>query len=372
MAKLLNYFIFMFITGMFFLIGCVDEISLPNGNSADFVVVDGILNYSSTADSQDLSIRLYYSKSSLIRPVALSKANVHIVVNGKDTYQLVERESGSYYLTNHDIFKVGNSYKLTFKVGNTTYESTAEILTDSVPIKSAYAEVNKSGTAARAFEVFVDMTDVPQKKNFYRWAITQWESQNYCLYCYRQNRAPDVCSEDLYGIEGNIISRNPPCATKCYDILRFTPNNALSDVFIDGKTLSKKPIGFVPYNFTTPCLVQVQQSSLTPQYYAFLEILKTQAENTGGLADTPAALLVGNIKNMNNTDEKIVGYFSVTNNSVTRFWLERSAALSAGYKPLSSLNPALDPPIPAPTLWAPVPCKPSRFRTPEKPWGWKD
>ena len=370
MLKFKNCSNCLFLVGLLALSSCVDEISLTPTSQAEFLVVDGVLNYTNTVDSQDLAIRLSYSKNTFTRPVPLSKAKMNIVVNEKDSYPFVEREEGWYYLTNKDIFQVGASYRLQFQVGSNNYESSVEVLADSVPIQKTYAEVNAAGPASKAFEIFVDMADVPQKKNYYRWAITQWEAQNYCLYCYRRTRAPEACSEDLYAIEGEVISRNPPCATNCYDIIRLTPNNAISDVFFDGKNLLKKPIGYVPYIFTSACLVEVKQSSLTPQYFAFLEILKTQAETTGGLADTPAALLVGNIKNLTNPQEKIVGYFSVTNNSVQRFWLNRSAALSAGLKPLSSLNPALDPPIPTPPLWYPVPCKASRYRTPVKPWGW--
>jgi Domain of unknown function (DUF4249) len=355
--------------GLLALSSCVDEISIPPASQAEFLVVDGILNNTNNVDTQDLVIRLSYSRSTFIRPVALSKAKMNILVNEKDSYPLIEREEGSYYLTNPDILKVGASYKLQFQVAGNSYESSVEVLADSVPIQKTYTEVNITGTASKAFEVFVDMVDVPQRKNYYRWAITQWEAQNYCLYCYRRNRAPETCNEDLYALEGEVINRNLPCATNCYDIIRFTPNNAVADVFFDGKSLLKKSIGYVAYNFASPCLVEVKQSSLTPQYYAFLEILKTQAENTGGLADTPAALLVGNVKNLTNPQEKIVGYFSVTNNSVKRFWLDRSIA-PPKLSPLSSLNPPLDPPIPTPPSWYPTPCKASRYRTPVKPWGW--
>ena len=91
---------------------------------------------------------------------------------------------------------------------------------------------------------------------------------------------------------------------------------------------------------------------------------------TGGLADTPAALLTGNVSNQKNPQEKVVGYFSVTNNSVRRYWLTRADGLQKGWKPLANLNPPVDPPIPTPPLWQPVPCKPGRNRTPFKPWGW--
>jgi Domain of unknown function (DUF4249) len=350
---------------------CVSEIDLGFPTPADFLVVDGILNFSKDADSSDLVVRLAQSNNTAIRPVGLGKAKMEVIVNNKDAYPLLERETGYYYLFNKNIFKVGDTYKLRFQIGSDNYESTQEILPDSVVMDKAYGEAKAGRTSATATELFVDLTDNPNQKNYYRWAITQWEKQSYCLYCYRQGRSPESCSDDMYAPNGISITRNPPCDGNCYDILRFTPNNSISDVFINGKSLLKKSIGFVPYNFYTPSLIEVKQSSLTPQYFAFLEILRSQAESTGGLADTPAALLVGNVKNLNNPSQKIVGYFSVTNNSVRRIWLDNKQAYNF-YKPLSSLNPALDPPVPTPANWLAVACKPSRFRTPLKPWGWQN
>jgi hypothetical protein len=352
-------------------LGCVDEIELGVPTPADFIVVDGILNYSRDADSSDLVVRLTQSRNTFVRPVAIPKATMNMIVNDKDVYPLVEREAGYYYLFSKNMFKVGDKYKLKFQIGTDNYESTNEILPDSVPLEKVYSETQKGRTSNVAHEIFVDMKDDPAQKNYYRWAITQWEKQYYCSFCYRVGRNPEYCNEDIYGVPDVPISRNPPCSGDCYDILRFTPNNALSDIYISGKTLLKKSIGYVPYNFYEPSLIEVKQSTLTPQYYAFLEILKTQAENTGGLADTPAALLVGNVKNTNNPSQRVVGYFSVTNNSVKRYWMQRKDVSDAGYKTLSSVNPPLNPPTPTPANWFPIPCKPGRFRTPLKPWGWQ-
>jgi hypothetical protein len=356
---------------LFALSACVEEIRIDPAAAANFVVVDGVLNFSNTADSQDLVVHLSYSRSNFARPAPLGKAVVSIVVNGKDIYPLSEGETGAYYVTNRSLFKVGSSYQLKFSVGTETYESSLEVMQDSVPMRGTYGEVNVGARPEQAFEVFVDMVDAPQQKNFYRWALTLWEAQTFCTFCYKQTRAADLCIEDLYGRPEEIITRNPPCASACYDIVRQTPNNAISDIFFDGKTLIKKFVGYVPLNFTFPCLVEVKQSSLTPQYFAFLEILKSQAESTGGLADTPAALLVGNVKNTKNPTEKVVGYFSVTNNSVKRFFLDRAAAVNLGMRPLSQVNPPLDAPTPVPAIWFPIPCNKSRYRTPVKPWGWQ-
>ena len=350
---------------------CVSEIEIKNQTYAEFVVVDGVLNYGETADSNDLTVRLSISVSGALNTAPLSKAVVELVVNDKDAYTLPEREAGYYYLFDKNVLKVGNSYKLRFKANGQNYESSAEVLPDSTSFVKTYAEVNPNGNTAKAFEVFVDVNDPPQKKNHYRWAITQWERLEYCLYCYKQGRNPEFCNEDIYPLPDLTLTRNPFCAGDCYAIIRSTPNNAISDVFFDGKMLLKKSIGYVPYVFSTGCLVQVEQSSLTPSYFAFLEILKTQAENTGGLADTPAAVLTGNVRNVNNSSQKILGYFSVTNTTKRRFWLDRSAASTAGIRSYASLYPPLDPPTPTPASWYPVPCKPSKVRTNIKPQGFR-
>jgi Domain of unknown function (DUF4249) len=351
---------------------CVDEIVLTENTASEFFVVDGIMNYSETADSNDFVVKLGISRPTLIRPIPVAKGIVEIVVNDKDSYPLYEREAGSYYLFRKDIFKVGQSYKLRFQANGSQYESNNETMPDSVAIQKAYTELNLKGTAKTAHEIFVDVQDVAQKKNYYRWSFTQWERQQYCMFCYvPPPRNPEQCLEDIYATADAKISRNMFCKDECYDILRFSPNNAISDVFFDGKTLLKKSLGFVPINFYEGCLVEVNQSSITATYNAFLEILKSQAENTGGLADTPAALLVGNVKNQSNPAQKIVGYFSVTSTSKKRIWVDRKPALAAGFKPLSSLNPPLDPPTPTPASWYPVACKPSKIRTNVKPAGWQ-
>jgi Domain of unknown function (DUF4249) len=351
---------------------CIDEISLNDNAAADFFVVDGIMNYSETADSNDFVVKLGISRTGLIRPIPVPKGVVELVVNDKDSYPLSEREAGSYYLFRKDIFKVGQSYKLRFQVDGSQYESSNEVLSDSVTIQKAYADVTLKGTTQTASEIFVDVQDVPQKKNYYRWSFTQWEQQQYCLFCYvPAPRQTESCVEDVYATPGVRISRNMLCTGDCYDIINSTPNNAISDVFFDGRTLIRKSIGYIPYVFYNGCLVEVKQSSITPQYSAFLEILKSQAENTGGLADTPAALLTGNVKNLTNATQKIVGYFSVTNTTKKRIWVDRRPLAAAGYKPLSSLNPPLDAPTPTPPSWYPVACKPSKTRTNVKPMGWQ-
>jgi hypothetical protein len=360
--------LFTFGLSMLFFTSCIDDIDLKPNAATEFLVVDGILSYSETADSNELVVKMGISRSDLIRPIPFSGAIAEIVVNDKDSYPLPEREAGSYYLFRKDVLKVGQSYKLRFKAKGYQYESNNEILPDSVTIKKAYFETNLKGTAETAYQLFVDVDDIPQKKNFYRWSFVQWEKQGYCQFCYAvaPNRPISSCREDIYAIPNEYIASNYFCDGNCYDMLSFLPNNVTSDVFSDGKPLIRKSIGYAPFVFLGGCLVEIRQSSISIEYYLFLELLKSQADNTGTFSDTPAALLVGNIKNLDNPNEKVVGYFSVTNTTKKRIWLNRKDGLFSGFNPLSNRNPPVDPIKPFF-----IPCKISKTRTNIKPVGWQ-
>ena len=365
--------LFVSLLSLILLPGCIEELDTAFPNRADFLVVDGILNYDSEADSMDYVVYLNLSSTIYTRAFPLSGATMELIVNEQETYPFIEKRTGEYFLSTLDVFQAGNTYQLRFQIEEDVYESSLEIMPDAVPLGKVYAEINEEGTAEDAYELFVDMEDDPDKKNYYRWLITQWEKQLFCQFCYKENfRTPEECYISLYPSPNATLSRNNFCDGDCFGIYRITPNNAISDQFIEGKSLIKKSVGFVPLNLSRPCLVEVKQSSLTVGYFEFLEILRSQAESTGGLADTPPALLTGNVKNVNNPREKVVGYFSVTNNTVLRYWLDREEAILAGFTPLGNQNPPLSPPVPTPPDWQPIPCEPGENRTPIKPWGWQD
>ena len=272
-----HLFVFCFLVVCLFN-SCVEEITINNQPTADFLVVDGILNSGENADPSDLVVRLSTSTPTSTLNTPLPKANVEVLVNDRDVYPLVEQEAGAYYLLNKTIFKVGNTYKLRFQANGQSYESTAETLVDSTAFVKTYTEVNSPGSTEKAFEVFVDVNDPPQKKNFYRWSIIQWEQLAYCLYCYKPSKSAEYCYEDITPTDYRLLSRNPSCDGDCYAILRSSVNNAISDIFFDGKSLIKKPIGYIPFIFSTGCLVEVQQSSAYCLKY-WTEYLSLRTQN---------------------------------------------------------------------------------------------
>jgi Domain of unknown function (DUF4249) len=355
----------------FSLATCVSEYPLEDDiTPAEFIIVDGIINHNLKGDSSNYVVQLSETKllgNNSAYQIALTGATMSIIVNDKEVLPMVEREKGSYYLNRTDVFKVGNTFKLQFQKGENKYESSGETLPDTVGIQKIYSELAEKPTAGNAYEIFVDVQDNPKVRNYYKWSVKQWEKQQYCQFCYRSGRS-ELCNQDLYASIGAEISKNNFCSENCYDILIYNPNNSISDIFFDGRTLLKKSLVVTPYNFSTGTLIEVNQSSITPQYFAFLDLLKSQSLNTGGLADTPAAILIGNVKNLNNSSQKVLGYFSVTNTVSQRLWIDRKDAIDKNLKALANANPPL--PQPVPGGWPVVACKESKTRTSKKPSGW--
>jgi Domain of unknown function (DUF4249) len=355
----------------FSLTNCVSEYPLEDDiTPGEFIIVDGIINYNQNGDMSNYVVYLSESKilgNNSAYQIPISGANMSITVNDKEVLPLEDRQDGYYYFNRTDVFKVGNTFKLQFQKGENKYESTVETLPDTVGIQKLYSEFAEKPTALNAYEIFIDVQDNPKVKNFYKWSVRQWERQQYCLFCYRTGRT-ESCNTDLFALPNAEISKNNYCSNTCYDILTYNPNNSISDAFFDGRALIKKSVVVTPYNFADGTLVEVNQSSITPQYFAFLDLLKSQSLNTGGLADTPAAILIGNVRNMTNSSQRVLGYFTVTNNVSQRLWIDRKDAASKNLRPLASANPPIPQPVPA--GWPAVTCSESKNRTPKKPIGW--
>ena len=85
----------------------------------------------------------------------------------------------------------------------------------------------------------------------------------------------------------------------------------------------------IPVYQANPCLVVVQQMSLSANAFRYLKLIEDQSENTGTLADTPPAPIKGNVVNTKNGNEIVLGYFSASSVSEIRYMMDRQNAIGA-------------------------------------------
>jgi hypothetical protein len=424
-----TYFIKAFVFSLILVsISCVDQIEYNINSRINLVVVDGRLT---TLDEEQI-VRLFRSKADSVTgrfgSMPILGAKMELVVNGSQIVAFTENKAipGNYILPEHYRGEVGNTYQIRFQLPEgTSYESEPEELKavpsmQNLTVKFNPSEVAETGMTFKGFhEFFADVQDPANQKNFYSWEYNLYEKQDWCKSCLRgvyavNNIIPNKYMFRLYYVSGDepfedCFTPQPKwddpeapqvsnsdwtydylCRTKCWEILHNTRMNLFDDTFTNGGQILHRSIAKIPFYQRSACLVEVRQLSMTKSAYDYYKLFQQQIDNNGGIADTPPTALRGNIKNTANSKEVVVGYFSVSDVSSTKYWLDRKdtgGAIPPGlFEALTarSPNPEPDPPYTGPRgspmvlIWGGPPRVPTAFciksdsRTPSKPDGWRD
>ncbi len=376
--KIKHLKVFSFLFFLLSLQSCIDTYDIDFSQKNNVLVVEGFL----TDDYLNPdTIKIQYSNfvdgNTFLSSITSVKASI-VWQSGKET-SLIEQKTGGFLPPKDFRVNPTEKYALRFSLPNgQQYESSYEQISVTPPILKVYDRFNPQSKLSddgkkflSANEVYVDFQDVPKQKNFYLWRYTHFERIVHCLTCYASQYEPksDKCSIKLPS-----FNRTPyydyQCAGECYEIIPSKQFSVMSDVVSDGEVVTGRLIAKIPYHFIYGCLVEIQQMSISPQMYSFFRNLELQGKSNGGLADTPAAAIVGNINNLGSSTEKVVGYFGVVSLQKNRYWIERKSA-NGPYEYIINHVPFEEPPTSSDPSRPPVaPCVKSEFRTPFRPQGW--
>ncbi len=404
----------------FYLFSCVDPISLPLDSVLDVVVVDGTIN---NLDEPQM-IRLLRSEADRVTglpgTLELRGARVNVIVDSTRRVAFTEGKEGFYLAPADFRGQVGHTYQLEFTLSNgKLYQSKPETMPTVPPIQQLRVRFNpnslslptgKVGGYTAAHDFFVDWKDPAQTKNFYRWQWKLWEKQDWCKSCVQgaysiYNVIPDPIYYGLVSLGNQVVERcyyppppppgYPPinyfifdyrCRTDCWEILHSYDLNIFADTYTNGSLNTGRRVAQIPFNDRAPCLVSIRQSASTEGAYTYFKTLADQSERTGGLGDTPPVALVGNVRNLSDVRENVVGYFTASAISEIRYWLDRKDAEGVPpglFMALNGREIGLEPPRPDPVNFyiqfpasdrrpPSAPCVESDTRTQTKPEGWRN
>ena len=367
---------------LFFLLSlqsCIDLYDVDFNQKNNVLVVEGFLTDDYlNPDTIKILYSTYNGGNTFSTIITSVKASI-VSKGGKET-SLIEQKTGGFLPPKDFRIDPLEKYALKFSLPNgKQYESSYEQMSVTPPILRTYDKFNLESKLSEdgkkflsANEVYVDFQDIPKQKNFYLWRYTHFERIVHCLTCYTSQYDPrtNQCSIKLAS-----FNRTPyydyRCPGECYTIIPSKKFIITSDVVSDGEIITGQLIAKIPYHHIYGCLVEIQQMSISPLMYSFFRNLDQQENSTGGLADTPPSAIVGNINNLSNESEKVVGYFGVVSLQKKKYWVERKTANGnfdyiLGHVPFDEPNTNTDPSRP------PVaPCVRSEFRTPFRPQGWQ-
>ncbi|GAB3559981.1 DUF4249 domain-containing protein [Spirosoma fluminis] len=429
-----------YLLALIFPLACIDPIDLTTQGTNDILVVDGLI----TDQVEPQLIKLNRSQADRLTgqfsTIPLSKATVAVVVDSATVVSCHETIDGTYQLPSDFRGQVGHAYQLRFTLPDgTRYVSAQQVMQPVSPIAKVTVKFNPTSLSAQqldgytaAHDIFVDTQDPAGQHNYYRWEWKLWERQFWCKTClqgvysyykvlpnmYRGRdyfvtgtERLDDCFSPPAGKAGEEAPEVPrefflydyQCQTPCWHIFYGYDITVLDDKFLNGSPIIQQRVAQVPFYDAQPALVDIRQLSLSPDAYRYYKLFQDQTQKTGGLADTPASVLIGNIRQVDNPDVGVVGYFSASASSLVHYWLNRTDTeglafgatdpsgphLSEGddlFYVLNRRRPTPEPPPPylgererpKVRLWPfndrppLVPCLLSDNQTPFKPEGWRD
>jgi hypothetical protein len=274
---------------------CVEPFDLPVRNEdVGFLVVDGYINTSTHTATVALSRAI--PLASIARAPKETNAIVSIEDDSGRTYPLTLQINGTYEVINSD-FTDNKQYRLHILTASGKNYFSEFIITQSAPvIDSVSWEPSPEGIT-----ILLDTRDLSEQTKYYRWEYVEaWQYEAALSSEYKLVNGMPVGrseSEQLKRCFGSELSSKIVTET--------------SSTFIDGQLIDKE-IAFVPL-FSQKILLHysilVRQYALSSEAYDYWQQLSVNTESLGGLFDPQPSQLTGNIKNVDNKNEPVIGYF---------------------------------------------------------------
>ena len=290
------YQIIFLIGSVFFFTTCLDEIDIDppptiplltiSGNIYDVpgpytITVQQSANFSSGADG-------------LFRPV--TDATIKLVSDAGEEEILTELPMGVYVSDANGIRgTIGRTYHLEIETGGQTYQSIPEYLhpvisPQSIDIEvSTEEEINEAGNFVERDNVsFFINTNIPNERSFLKW-------NSFGIYEFIE-----------IGLDGRI----------CYvtedidlDIVVVVDSENIATDLLEKQKINERPIND---RFSARYCVNIIQQSITERAYNFWSTVAEEFERSGGIFESPPGKIQGNIFNVADESEVVLGYFSAS------------------------------------------------------------
>ncbi len=249
------------------------------------------------------------------------------------------------------------------------YESSSVIIPKPVAIESVQYEFDPQGLYDSRKNQFIpthrilaDFQDPADEVNFYEWNFTLYRELQVCLTCHGGIYRGDSCI-----FTGHDGSYDYLCSGACWSITPVNSLQTFSDQFTDGLTVQNIEVGQVVYESRKGVLVDLHQYVISSAQYDFNRLLNQLTTESGSLDASAPPAIIGNIENVADPLEKVMGFFGAVARTDKRIYIDRSTVEAM---PTGGIRPNLEPTPPGSPPPPKAPCIDNQFRTSQKPEGW--
>ena len=296
---------------------CVTQFIPKVNEDKELLVVEGLITDQPDTNTIKLSKSLPLGKRSVANP--LKGCIVTISDDLGNIFSLTETAAGNY-VTDPANFQgvIGRFYTLHIRTNssnnNLNYESFPIEMKRVPPIDSVYYEKvtlqeNNGISTQEGCQIYLNTHDPINQTKFYRWEYSEtWEF--HLPYIVVPNQQCWLSSNS------NVINIKNTSILKEDRVVRF-------------------PLTFISNNtdrLNVKYSILVNQYSLNEDEYLYWEKLQNISEQVGGLYDLIPSSIPSNISCIDDPNEKVLGYFSVSARSSKRIFIkERFSGLSDQY-----------------------------------------
>ncbi|MDJ1480768.1 DUF4249 domain-containing protein [Cytophagaceae bacterium YF14B1] len=334
---------------------CITPYNPDLGSAQTRIVIEGIISTLPGPQKVRITQSSVYTNGSEGTNIGITGAHVYVTDDIGNRIDYMDIGTGNYETDAFVQGIIGRSYQLhVITPDDKEYISEPDLLKPVPQIDNIYWEYNRE---KKEINVYLDLTDAPTPGDGYLWKWQHYEKLTYCKYS-------EVVALPNGGSTWTLCRE---CCTNCWDIIQCRSCvNIASDQYVNGNKIKKQLITSVPYSDYTPYYLLIEQRSLTSNAYAFWNSVKAQTSSTGGPFDAAPAPIVGNIKNIADAKEKVLGFFGASDIIQRPYWQERNQ--------IDDTPNPVQPPYCAPVTGPPPVCfeciEGAGYRTSFQPPGW--
>lgn len=294
---------------------CIDEYWPEISDYQNLLVVDGMITSGPGPFKVDLSLSTDVNNSEYI---PYRGCDVKILDDDGGIIDLQENGEGSYSSAgNGEKGVVGRSYKLVITTpSGKHYESEFDELVAPTTIDSIYPVLETKMEEGydydlTGYQFYLDSRDATEESTYYYWKLEhtyEYNSDFYIHFIYNGSVESFYPTDSLYSCW---------MTEKVHEIFVFGTTG------LSSPTLEKYPLNYVS---TETRALSVRYSLLVNQYtigevaYRFWQSVAEQNSGESSLYTQQLYQIRGNVKNISNTNEPVLGYFTVAGKDSKRIF----------------------------------------------------
>ncbi|KPK82636.1 MAG: hypothetical protein AMS27_14410 [Bacteroides sp. SM23_62_1] len=296
--------------------------------SQESLVVEGLLTDQPGIQTIYLSRSSPYSDPGFIPE---RDCLVRVVDENGNSYLFYDQGEGVYqrFMMASQLVR-GTAYKLSIlTTEGKEYESNYEILPFPCPlIDSVYFETETVGTfdpeqPLEGIQFYIDLDAEEDQARNYRWELVEtWEY-------YAAHIITDYYDGELHKMDDPFKYHHCWYTGRISNIYTSSTKHSVSN------RINRYPLYFVS-NQTNRLKIRysllVKQFSLSDEAYQYWDQMRRQHQESGGLYETQPAQIRGNVYNINDPEELVLGFFNVASSLDKRIFVDAQSEL--GFPPI--------------------------------------